>query len=132
MFTINEAILIGGILWGLFVLMFFISFFMVPNFKLKLPFFLKKISGKKFGILTLKIIGVITFFYFAGGTEYDQSRVISSLLFFSGIMVLVLMGLLTNLNEKFTVEELSQKDIRKAKLKKIKRKSLIYRIKNIF
>jgi len=127
--TTGEALLIGLTMWGLFALIFFIKFFFEPKFSKKLPLFLKKINVKKFWFNTLKIIGIIIFLYFAGGVEYSLSRIISGLLLFSGIMIIIIIELLSNINEKIILPEITQKEIRRAKLKKIHRKR--FRIKNI-
>ena len=129
--TTGEALLIGSIMWGLFTLMFFLRFFLDPTFSKKLPLYLKRLNGRKFVYLTLKVIGVITLLYFAGGFEYNQSRLISGLLLLSGVMVILMMGFIVNVSERQTLPEITQKNIRRTKLKKIQRKSLIYRIKNI-
>ena len=89
-FTINDLILIGSILWGLLVIVFFIHFAFNPQFRIKLPFIVRRISSKKFGKIVLKIAGFIIVLYLLGGAEWNQSRVISGLLLFSGVMVLFL------------------------------------------
>lgn len=129
-FTVNDLILIGSILWGLLVIVFLIHFLFNPQFRIKLPFILKRIDRKKFGKIILKIAGFMVLLYLLGGAEWDQSRVISGLLLFSGVMVLFLMVLIGNIGEKSIEKDyLTNREIRRAKLKKLKRKSLLRKLK---
>lgn len=127
-----ESVIIFSIIWGLFVLMLVINFSIVPDFKRKLPLYWKKINGKKFGFLTLKIIGFLTLLYFVGGVEFDIGRFSDIILLFSGIMVYIMMRALVDVREKIEVPDFTIKEIRMQKLLKIKSRNLIYKIKKIF
>ena len=122
----SDLVIIGSVILGLIILMFSINL-INPQFRAKLPFLIKRINSKEVFKIILKISGIVVFFYFAGGGgfEYDKHRLISMLLLFVSLFSLIFIGMMSAI-DKFPIKDLTQKEVRKAKLKKINKK---YKIK---